>query len=189
MSVKIGGNRSDLEIFVSLLITISSADDDFWKFWRISSSPDLAQYAINFDQPIFYVVQHTNQKLLSLWIGLPFHYASQHIKGMLELVVNCIPWRHMIWRWIEQSKSNRKFIYKVNRTDRKLWRFFFSENLTIPMLWHSACWGCAGISRQLHPLKVKNPMRDRVIKIKEKNDVHINERASEPEGKGRVPNH
>ena len=42
------------------------------------------------------------------------------------------------------------------------------------MLWHSACWGCAGISRQLHPLKVKDPMKDRVIKIKEENDVRIN---------------
>ena len=55
-----------MEILVSIHITIGSADDDFWKFWRISSSPDLAQYAINFGQPILYVVQHTNQKLLSL---------------------------------------------------------------------------------------------------------------------------
>ena len=35
-------------------------------------------------------------------------------------------------------------------------------NATIPMLWESAQQGCAGIGRQLHPLKAKDLMKDKV---------------------------
>ena len=41
--------------------------------------------------------------------------------------------------------------------------------ITLPC--QSAHWGCAGISRQLHPLKVNDLMKDKVIKIKGRNDM------------------
>ena len=39
------------------------------------------------------IVQHISRKLLSSRIQQSHPYASQHIKGVLESVVNCIPWR------------------------------------------------------------------------------------------------
>ena len=53
---------------------------------------------------ISYVVHHINQKLSSLWIWLPNHYAAWHIKGMLELIVNCIPEGMMDKEPCEQSE-------------------------------------------------------------------------------------
>ena len=42
---------------------------------------------------------------------------------------------------------------------------------TIPILYQSLHRGCAGIGRQLHPLKAKDVMKDRVIKTKPKNNM------------------
>ena len=44
-------------------------------------------------------------------------------------------------------------------------------NETISSLCLSSCRGCAGIGRQLHPLKAKNLMSDEVLKIEWKNDI------------------
>ena len=42
---------------------------------------------------------------------------------------------------------------------------------TIPLLCQSGHRGCAGIGRQLHPLKAKDLMKDKVIKNKLKNNM------------------
>ena len=60
---------------------------------------------MTFDQTIFYVVRHINRKLSSSRIWLPHQCASQHIKGMLESVVKCIPWRLMVKWWTNQNKT------------------------------------------------------------------------------------
>ena len=45
-----------------------------------------------------YKLQHIIRKLLSSRIQLSHCYASEHIEGVLESVVNCIPWRwKMLW--------------------------------------------------------------------------------------------
>ena len=41
-------------------------------------------------------VKHINQKLLTMRIQLLHCYTSQDIGGVLELVVNCFPWRWVI---------------------------------------------------------------------------------------------
>ena len=46
-------------------------------------------------------------------------------------------------------------------------------NSTIPSLVQPTRQGCAGIGRQLHPLKVKYWMRDKVIKIECKNEMRV----------------
>ena len=46
----------------------------------------------NLDQLTLYIVQHINRKLLSCWIQLSYSHATRDIEGVLELVVNWIPW-------------------------------------------------------------------------------------------------
>ena len=43
-------------------------------------------------------VKHIDQKLLSSQHQPSHCYARQHIEGVLELVVSCIPWRHPLMR-------------------------------------------------------------------------------------------
>ena len=46
-------------------------------------------------------------------------------------------------------------------------------NSTIPFLYQSDNCGCAGIGRQLPPLKAKDLLRDKVIETKRKNDMWV----------------
>ena len=46
-------------------------------------------------------------------------------------------------------------------------------NSAIPLIYQSAHCGCAGIGRQLHPLKAKDLLKDKVIEIKRENDMWV----------------
>ena len=46
-------------------------------------------------------------------------------------------------------------------------------NSTISLIYQSAQCGCAGIGRQLHPLKAKDLLKDKVIEIKWENDMWV----------------
>ena len=46
-------------------------------------------------------------------------------------------------------------------------------NSTIPLIYQSAHCGCAGIGRQLHPMKAKDLLKDKLIEIKRENDMWV----------------
>ena len=46
-------------------------------------------------QELIYTIQYIIWKLLSSLVQLSHQNVNVHIKGMLELVVNCITWRHL----------------------------------------------------------------------------------------------
>ena len=46
-------------------------------------------------------------------------------------------------------------------------------NSTISLIYQSAQCGCTGIGRQLHPLKAKDLLKDKVIEIKWENDMWV----------------
>ena len=68
-----------------------------------------------------------NQKLLSYKIQLSHYYATQRIKGALELIVNCIPWRQKI-SWIRNwdfmnHKWRLSFSWYLRFGFRCIWLF------------------------------------------------------------------
>ena len=86
-----------------------------------------------------YAVQHINQGLLSMRLRIQQHhrYACQHIKGALESVANCIPWRQKIWWRMDEQKWNSKILCT------SIERYEFAK-LTIPLFCLSVHRECAG---------------------------------------------
>ncbi len=103
-----------------------------------------------YDQTISYIIQHINWKFLNSWIWLLYHYASQ-LKGMLELVVNCIlEGKGSDYGQRNQNQSENLYAgLRIVIDSANGWKFNY-------MLWQSTHWGCAGICCQLHPLEVKD---------------------------------
>ena len=98
-----------------------------WQESHEGPHDELKHREMNSDEPISYIVQHINRELWSLRIWILHHYVIQHIKGVLESVVNCIPRRQKIW-WCS-------IMYKVIRIKWK-------EKYAVLSVAIESSWGC-----------------------------------------------